>query len=81
MPCPSLLTPKDTERETINSMKSILSSTGTYNFALAKWLGRKTEASVSQSLYNHCTITDGFSFAEEIQNLVIEETGWHSGIL
>ena len=44
------------------SMRPILSSTGTYNFALAKWLEEKLKP---LSLNQH-TICDIFSFAEEI---------------
>ena len=45
------------------SMRPILSSTGTYNFALAKWLEEKLK---TLSLNQH-TICDIFSFAEEIR--------------
>ena len=44
-------------------MRPILSSTGTYNFALAKWLEEKLKP---LSLNQH-TICDIFSFAEEIR--------------
>ncbi|PFX16013.1 hypothetical protein AWC38_SpisGene19737 [Stylophora pistillata] len=45
------------------SMRPILSSTGTYNFALAKWLEEKLKP---LSLNQH-TISDIFSFAEVIR--------------
>ena len=45
------------------SMRPILSSTGTYNFALAKWLEEKLKP---LSLNQHA-ICDIFSFAEEIR--------------
>ena len=44
------------------SMRPILSSTGTYNHGLAKWLEEKLKPF---SLNRH-TISDTFSFAEEI---------------
>ncbi|XP_022802357.1 uncharacterized protein LOC111339894 [Stylophora pistillata] len=51
------------------SMRPILSATGTYNYALAKWLDDKLKPLSS----NRYTISDTFSFADEIQNLVIDE--------
>ncbi|XP_022790275.1 uncharacterized protein LOC111335411 [Stylophora pistillata] len=50
-------------------MRPILSATGTYNYALAKWLDDKLKPLSS----NRYTISDTFSFADEIQNLVIDE--------
>ena len=50
------------------SMRPILSATGTYNYALAKWLDEKLKH-LSVIRY---TILDTFSFADEIQNLVID---------
>ena len=51
------------------SMRPILSATGTYNYALAKWLDEK----LKPLSVNRYTISDTFSFAEEIQNLVIDQ--------
>ena len=51
------------------SMRPILSATGTYNYALAKWLDEK----LKPLSVNRYTISDTFSFAEEIQNLDIDE--------
>ena len=50
-------------------MRPILSATGTYNYALAKWLDEK----LKPLSVNRYTISDTFSFAEEIQNLVIDQ--------
>ena len=50
-------------------MRPILSATGTYNYALAKWLDEK----LKPLSVNRYTISDTLSFAEEIQNLVIDE--------
>ena len=50
-------------------MRPILSATGTYNYALAKWLDEK----LKPLSVNRYTISDTFSFAEEIQNLDIDE--------
>ncbi|XP_022783549.1 substance-P receptor-like [Stylophora pistillata] len=50
-------------------MRPILSATGTYKYALAKWLDDKLKPLSS----NRYTISDTFSFADEIQNLVIDE--------
>ena len=47
------------------SMRPILSATGTYNYALAKWLDEK----LKPLSVNRYTISDTFAFAEEIQNL------------
>ena len=49
-------------------MRPIVSATGTYNYALAKWLDEK----LKPLSVNRYTISDTFSFAEEIQNLVID---------
>ena len=43
-------------------MRPILSATGTYNYNLAKWLGKK----LKPLSLNEFTITDGFAFADEI---------------
>ena len=51
------------------STRPILSATGTYNHALAKWLDEK----LKPLSVNRYTISDTFSFAEEIQNLDIDE--------
>ena len=51
------------------SMRPLLSATGTYNYALAKWLDEKLKPLSG----NRYTILDTFSFAEEIQNLVIDQ--------
>ena len=51
------------------SMRPILSATGTYNYALAKWLDEK----LKPLSVNRYTISDTFSFAEEIQNLDIDK--------
>ncbi|XP_068753211.1 uncharacterized protein [Montipora capricornis] len=48
-------------------MRPILCATGTYNYALAKWLDEK----LKPLSVNRYTISDPF-FAEEIQNLVID---------
>ena len=50
-------------------MRPILSATGTYNYALAKWLDEK----LKPLSVNRYTISDTFSFAEEIKNLVIDQ--------
>lgn len=49
-------------------MWHILSATGTYNYALVKWLDEK----LKPLSFNHYTITDTFFSTEEIQNLVID---------
>ena len=51
------------------SMRPILSATGTYNYALAKWLDEK----LKPLSVNRYTISDTFAFAEEIQNLEVDE--------
>ena len=43
-------------------MRPILSATGTYNFALAKWLDEK----LKPLSINKYTITDVFQFADEM---------------
>ena len=50
-------------------MRPILSATGTYNYALAKWLDEK----LKPLSVNRYTISDTFSFVEEIKNLVIDQ--------
>ena len=47
------------------AMRPILSATGTYNYALAKWLDEKLKP---LSINDH-TISDVFQFAEEIHGL------------
>ena len=51
------------------SMRPILSATGTYNYALAKWLDEKLKP---LSINDH-TISDVFQFAEEIHGLDLNE--------
>jgi len=51
------------------AMRTILSATGTYNFAVAQWLDDKLKL---LSL-NHHTISDTFSFAEEIREIPVNE--------
>jgi len=50
-------------------MRPFLSATGTYNYALAKWLDEKLKP---LSVKNH-TISDVFQFAEEIHELDFNE--------
>ena len=50
-------------------MRSILSAPGTYYYALAKWLDEK----LKPLSVNRYTVSDTFSFAEEIQNRVIDQ--------
>ena len=50
-------------------MRPILSTTGTYNYALAKWLDEKLKP---LSINDH-TISDVFQFAEEIHGLDLNE--------
>lgn len=49
------------------AMRPILSATGTYNYALAKWLDEK----LKPLSINKYTISDIFQFAEEIQHLQV----------
>ena len=51
------------------SMRPILSSTGTYNYKLAKLLEKK----LKPLSINGYTITDAFDFADEIRNLSVNE--------
>ena len=51
------------------SMRPILSATGTYNYALSKWLDEKLKP---LSINDH-TISDVFQFAEEIHGLDLNE--------
>ena len=51
------------------AMRPILSATGTYNYALAKWLDEKLKP---LSINDH-TISDVFQFAEEIHGLDLNE--------
>ena len=51
------------------SMRPMLSASCTYNYSLAKWLDEK----LKPLSVNRYTISDTFYFAEEIQNLVIDE--------
>ena len=57
-----------THKETL-SMRPILSATGTDNHALAKWLDEK----LKPLSVNRFMISDTFAFAEEIQNLEVDE--------
>ena len=50
-------------------MRPILSATGTYNYALAKWLDEK----LKPLSVNRHTVSGTFYFAEEIKNLVIDQ--------
>ena len=49
------------------SMRPILSATGTYNYALAKWLDDK----LKPLSLNRYTISDTFSFAEELTEMAV----------
>ena len=51
------------------SIRPILSSTGTYNFKLAKWLEEK----LKPLSVNKYTITDGFEFANETRSIPMKE--------
>jgi len=51
------------------SMRPILSATGNYNYALANWLVEK----LKPLSVNRYTISDTFAFAEESQNLTVDE--------
>ena len=51
------------------AMRPILSATGTYNYALAKWLDEK----LKPLSVNNYTISDVFQFAEEIHELQFNE--------
>ena len=53
-------------------MRPILSATGTYNYALAKWLDEKLKPLST----NEYTISDVFNFAEEIQHFKLDENGF-----
>ena len=48
-------------------MRPILSATGTYNYALAKWLDDK----LKPLSLNRYTISDTFSFAEELREMAV----------
>ena len=50
-------------------MRPILSATGTYNYALAKWL----DENLKPLSVNDHTISDVFHFAEEIHGLDLNE--------
>ena len=50
-------------------MRPILSTTGTYNYALAKWLDKQLKPLST----NEYTISDVFYFAEEIQLFKLDE--------
>ena len=52
-------------------MRPILSATGTYNYALAKWLDDK----LKPFSINEYTISDIFEFAQEIQQFQVNENG------
>ena len=51
------------------SMRPILSATGTYNYNLAKWLEQK----LKPLSLNEYTITDAFTFADEIRTHTMNE--------
>ena len=50
-------------------MRPILSATGTYNYNLAKWLEQK----LKPLSLNEYTITDAFTFADEIRTHTMNE--------
>lgn len=50
-------------------MRPVVSATGTYNYALAKWLDEKLKP-FSTNAY---TISDSFEFAQEIQQFQVNE--------
>ena len=50
-------------------MRPILSATGTYKYALAKWLDEK----LKRLSINHFTITDIFLFATEMKETKLNE--------
>ena len=52
------------------SMRPILSAAGTYNYTLAKWLDEKLKP-LSSNIH---TISDVFSFADELQDLEIHDS-------
>ena len=52
------------------AMRPILSATSTYNYALARWLDNK----LTPLSTNSYTISDIFSFADEIRDLSFNET-------
>ena len=54
--------------KTTLTMRPILSPTGTYNYALAKWLDEKLKPLSN----NEYTISDVFNFAEEIKHLKLD---------
>ena len=54
-------------------MRLILSSTGTFNYALAKWFDEK----VKQLSLNRHTISDTFSFTEEIRETSLNANDIH----
>ena len=60
---------QNTHKEKL-AMRPILSTTSTYNFALARWLNDK----LKPLLINSYTISDTFIFADEIRNLSLIET-------
>ena len=54
--------------KTTREMRPILSATGTYNYALAKWLDEKLKPLST----NEYTISDVFNFAKEIQHFKLD---------
>ena len=58
--------------KTTLAMRPILSATGTYNYALAKWLDEKLKPLST----NEYTISDVFNFAEEIQHFKLDKNGF-----
>ena len=50
-------------------MRPILSATGTYNYKLAKWL----DENLKPLSINASTVTDIFTFTEEIQGMEIND--------
>ena len=51
-------------------MRPILSSTGTYNYELAKWLDEK----LKPLLVNNHTVSDVFQFVNELHEMEISES-------
>jgi len=59
------------------AVRPILSATGIYNYKLAKWLDEK----LKPLSINASTVTDIFTFTEEIQGMEINDQEGHSGVL
>ena len=53
-------------------MRPILSATGTYDYALAKWLAEKLKPSST----NEYTTSDVYNFPEEIYHFKLDENGF-----